>query len=335
MFLSGEESMNEKSETRVLLVDDSPVCRHLVTRHLRQWNYDVTVACTGLEAWRILQEPDSPKLVLLDWLMPGMDGVELCRKLRERGSKEAYVYTILLTSQSAYPDLLNAMEVGVDDYLVKPYDERELRARLLVGQRIVRLQQQLIAAREAMRCAATYDALTGLLNRREIVAFLQTELARSAREKYPVGVILADIDNFKAINDGLGHLAGDEVLREVAKRLRGRLRAYDGAGRYGGEEFLLVLPGCDLASTLNRADELRALVAGSDVTAMAGRVTLSMGVFAAEGCEGADVNALLFQADVGLYKAKRNGKNRVEHMSETSECASLGWLAEQAAQPVQ
>lgn len=311
--------MLDLSANKVLIADDSPLYRHLLTRNLRDWGFDVTVANSGSEAWSILQQQDSPMLVLLDWVMPGMDGVELCRKLRERDSSRGYVYTILLTVKETHDDLLKALNAGADDYLAKPFDERELKARLVVGQRIAHLQKELVAAREAMRSAACHDPLTGLSNRREIFATLERELARSEREKRPVGIILADIDDFKNINDQLGHIAGDEVLVEIGRRLRYGLRAYDVVGRYGGEEFLLVLPGCDLRSTLRRAEQIRASVAESPIRTSEGQrnVTVSMGVIAsADDHRVYDLQSLLHQADLGLYQAKRNGKNRVEKVQD-------------------
>src|ERR1700758_487663 len=220
-----------KVDNRVIVVDDSPIYQHLITAHLREWGFEVMSARNGLEAWEILRRPGAPMLALMDWVMPGMDGVELCRKLRAEGASERYVYTILLTAKNSRADLLKAMEAGVDDFLAKPFDELELKARLLVGKRIVALQQELIAAREAMRAAATYDGLTGLLNRREIVECLNRELTRGRREKHPVSLILADIDYFKRVNDQYGHMVGDEVLKEIAHRLTAGVRAYDRVGR--------------------------------------------------------------------------------------------------------
>ncbi|HWZ45998.1 MAG TPA: diguanylate cyclase [Candidatus Saccharimonadales bacterium] len=305
-------------ENRVLLVDDSRLYRHLVTRYLESWGFDVSIATNGLEAWQILQQPESPTVVLLDWEMPGMNGVELCRKLRERDPSEAYIYTILLTAKEGQANLLSAMEAGIDDYLVKPFEEGELKARLLVGQRIARLQRELITARESMRNAATYDPLTGLLNRREIIARLRQELAKAKRDKSSVSIILADIDFFKAVNDELGHLVGDEVLREVGRRLQSGLRSYDSVGRYGGEEFLLVIPGCGPGPGFERADQIRASVAATtvDTSAASRKVTLSMGIVVANGHNQPDLELLLQQADLGLYKAKRNGRNRVENIGE-------------------
>jgi len=238
--------------------------------------------------------------------MPGMDGVELCRKLRNQEGREEYVYTILLTAKNSRADLLKALEAGVDDFLGKPFEELELKARLLVEKRIVALHQELIAAREAMRTAATYDDLPGLMNRREIVDCLKRELARGRREKYPVSLILADIDYFKRVNDQYGHMVGDEVLKEIAHRLTADVRAYDRVGRYGGEEFLVVMTNCDLISAFSRADEIRGLISKKAVHAgtVATSITRSMGLAVADGRSAPEPEKLLHQADVGLYRAQ-------------------------------
>jgi diguanylate cyclase (GGDEF)-like protein len=307
-----------KSENQVLVVDDSPIYQHLIAAYLREWGFKIVSATNGVEAWEILRRPGAPVLALLDWVMPGMDGVELCRRLRNQEGREGYVYTILLTAKNSRADLLKAMEAGVDDFLSKPFDELELKARLLVGKRIVALQQELIAAREAMRAAATYDGLTGLLNRREIVECLNRELTRGRREKHPVSLILADIDYFKRVNDQYGHMVGDEVLKEIAHRLTAGVRAYDRVGRYGGEEFLVVMPNCDLISAFTRADEIRGLISRKAVQAgtVATSITISMGLAVADGMSELAPETLLHQADLGLYKAKQNGRNRVEQIDE-------------------
>ena len=316
--------MELKHDNRVLVIDDSPVYRHLIGGHLREWGFEVMLATSGLEGWEILRQRGGPTLVISDWVMPGMDGIELCQKVRQSRAEEAYIYFLLLTSKDARTDLLKAMEAGADDYLVKPFDEQELRARLLVGTRILRLQQQLVEARESMRWAATYDGLTGLLNRREIVEALRRELARARREKKTVAVIMADIDHFKTINDELGHLAGDEVLTEVGRRLRSELRIYDAAGRYGGEEFLLVLSGCDLTSALIRADQIRLALCKTPIATAVKpqKVTVSMGVAVADGGTEVDLQALLHQADLGLYKAKQEGRDRIGQVDQGNAVAS-------------
>jgi two-component system, cell cycle response regulator len=313
-----------KAENRLLVVDDSPIYQHLIAAHLHEWGFEIVSATDGAKAWEILRRPGSPVLALLDWVMPGMDGVELCRKLRNQEGREDYVFTILLTAKSSRSDLLKAMEAGVDDFLAKPFDELELKARLLLGKRIVALQQELIAAREVMRTAATYDGLTGLLNRREIVDFLNREMKRAFREKHPVTVLLGDLDYFKRVNDQYGHLVGDEVLKEVGRRLMAGIRAYDRVGRYGGEEFLLVLPNCELISAFTRADEIRTLISSKPIKAgtVFVNVTLSMGLAVADGLSAPEPEKLLRQADLGLYKAKQNGRNRVEQIDEVEPVRS-------------
>src|SRR5271169_3230782 len=306
---------------QVLVVDDSAVYRKLIGDHLRSWNFAVTLASTGSEAWQILEQPNSPKLVLLDWVLPDLDGIELCQRIRQAGLSGHYVYVILLTSKEGRQNMLDAMQAGADDYLVKPFNELELKARLLVGKRILDLQEELVSARESMRHAATHDSLTGLMNRGEIVSMLQRELERARRERAPVGVILGDIDHFKSVNDTLGHLFGDEALREIGRRLRKQLRVYDGVGRYGGEEFLMVLPNCDLPNTVQRANELREIISTTPVVCSGEErlITMSMGV-AVSVCEGqSEVEKLLNEADAGLYKAKEKGRNRTEHFTPTAK----------------
>ena len=311
---------------QALVVDDSAVYRKLIGDHLRSWGFGVILAESGSEAWRILEEPNAPKLVLLDWVLPDLDGLELCQRIRQAGASSPYTYIILLTSKEGRQNMLQAMQAGADDYLAKPFDELELKARLLVGKRILDLQEELVSARESMRHAATHDSLTGLTNRGEILAMLERELERARRERKPVAVILCDVDHFKDVNDTLGHLFGDEALREIGRRLRTQLRVYDGVGRYGGEEFLMVLPSCDLPNALLRADGLREIIAKTPVVCSGEErlITMSMGV-AVSACEGKnEVEMLLNQADAGLYKAKENGRNRIEHFTPAAKKAVHG-----------
>jgi two-component system, cell cycle response regulator len=301
---------------QVLLVDDSAVYRKLIGDYLRSWDFTVTVTQTGSEAWQVLQQPEAPKLVLLDWVLPDLDGIELCQRIRKAGMSGPYVYVILLTGKEGRQNMLDAMQAGADDYLLKPFDESELKARLLVGKRILNLQEELVAARESMRHAATHDSLTGLLNRGEIFNMLERELERARRERKPVAVILADLDHFKKVNDTHGHLFGDGALQDIARRLHSKLRVYDGVGRYGGEEFLLVLPACDLPNALLRANELRAVVGDTPIVCgnVTRSITMSMGVAVSECAGIQEVEALLSCADAALYSAKEKGRDRVEHL---------------------
>jgi diguanylate cyclase (GGDEF)-like protein len=298
---------------KILLAEDSRVYQHLISSHLRQWGFEVELAQSGTEAWEILRRPDTPTLALLDWVLPGMDGIELCRSIRKREADDRYIYTVLLTGKNEKKDLVRALEAGADDYLAKPFDAEELRTRLLAGKRILDLHKELVSVQESLRIAATHDSLTTLWNRPQIVAVLERELVRARRESKPVGIALVDVDHFKSINDTLGHHCGDLVLKEIACRLRSKLRPYDGIGRYGGEEFLAVLPGCDMQVTIARADEIRRCVVQGPIVTESGKesVTVSIGVTVAQGTPS-DLTALLRKADLALYRAKNNGRNRVE-----------------------
>jgi diguanylate cyclase (GGDEF)-like protein len=310
--------MREKPAMRVLVAEDSVIYQRLVGNCLSDWGFSPIMAKDGTEAWQVLRLPDAPKLVLLDWVLPGLDGIELCRRIRQASSEGCYSYIIVLTGKSGQKEMLEAMQAGADDYIVKPFDEPALRARLSVGKRILDLQDELVSARESMRHAATHDGLTGILNRRELMEALARELERAKRDKKPVGIILADIDHFKNVNDTHGHLYGDEVLKEIAQRLRSKLRVYDSVGRYGGEEFLLILPGCDLVNAIVRADDLRSHIASQPITAskISQTITASMGVAVSRDQGDTGVEALLGQADRGLYEAKKKGRNRVEHLED-------------------
>lgn len=296
----------------VLLAEDSPVYQRLITTHLQDWGFNFECASDGQEAWELLRREDAPRLALLDWVLPTVDGVELCRRLRERPENGPYTYTILLTAKSRRQEMLEAMDAGADDFLAKPFDPLELKARLLVGKRIVDLQQKLVSANSALHFAANHDFLTHVWNRAAIYAFLQRELARSRRTLAPLGIILVDVDHFKKVNDDLGHESGDRVLQEIAQRFSSSLREYDGVGRYGGEEFLLVLPDCDLETTVKRANVVRSLISSKPIETLQGKtvVTVSMGATVAEPTESAETSLRI--TDAALYKAKRNGRNRVE-----------------------
>ena len=294
----------------ILLVEDSRIDTYQISSYLEEWGFEFRAVADGVEAWNLLQEADAPQLILLDWMLPGIDGVELCRRIRTLSAGGTYFYTVMLTAKDKKQDLLTAMAAGADDYLAKPVDPSELKARVLVGRRILELQRSL-------RFAATHDFLTRLLNRAEVLAGLKRELARSERTGHPVAVIMGDLDHFKEINDSYGHPAGDEALKDVALRLRSELRPYDLAGRYGGEEFLLILPTCNLTVAARRAEQLRIAIAKDPIHTQFGTlpITLSMGVTVSDPESGLSVEELLQQADQALYRAKEKGRNCVQTFS--------------------
>ena len=298
---------------KVLVAEDNPVFQTMLRNLLVKWDYQVIPAANGVEAWEHLQAKDGPRLAILDWMMPGIDGVEVCRRVRAVG-KEPYIYVLLLTAKTESGDLVEGMEAGADDYVTKPFDAHELRVRLRAGRRILDLQEELVLAREALRRQATHDGLTGVWNRTAIFEILRRELARGSREMSPVAVLLADLDHFKQINDSHGHIAGDEALREAANRMQSGLRRYDSIGRYGGEEFLIVLPGCEGAGATAQAERLRAAFDSREFrcAGKAVRVTCSLGVAWTEMADVAQTEALVRSADEALYLAKHRGRNRLE-----------------------
>jgi two-component system, cell cycle response regulator len=317
----------EHSKMRVLIAEDDPVSRRLLQASLTKWGYEVNVCVDGLEAWEALQKEGAPRLAILDWMMPGMDGVEVCRRVRWRGG-EPYVYILLLTAKTQKEDVVAGMDAGADDYVTKPFDAHELKVRLRAGQRIINLQNELIGAREALRVQATHDALTGLMNRSTIFETLHRELSRAERSSNALGLAMIDLDNFKNVNDAFGHQAGDLVLKETAQRMVHILRAYDQIGRYGGEEFLAVLPDCDLPSAASAAERLRSGLAGQPIVLDNHQslvVTVSVGIFSTSENPQASLNELIRAADAALYRAKRKGRNRVEagSVEETQQSASM------------
>ncbi len=298
---------------RVLIADDDPVARVKLRSLLKKWSYRPVLAENGDDAWRILSAEDPPLICILDWMMPGLDGIDLCKRVRAL-KREPYTYLILVTGKGRPEDIVLGMGAGADDYVTKPYDHHELEVRVRAGRRVVDLQLELIQTRDRLQYEATHDHLTGHLNRAETLQQLNRELARARREETEVGVAMIDVDFFKRVNDTHGHAAGDEVLREVARRLQSVVRSYDVLGRIGGEEFVAVLPTCTVEDILHVGDRLRSAVASSPIVVsedLVLPVTVSVGL--AASTKGVDVSGdkLLMVADAALYRAKRDGRDRV------------------------
>ena len=297
---------------KVLIAEDDPTTRMMYERLVGKWGYDVVAAEDGGGAWAVLQGDDPPPLALLDWMMPGIDGVSLCKRLRqdERGRR---TYVVLVTARGQKDDLVEAMDAGADDYIVKPVAPEELRVRLRAGQRILELQAELVTTREAFRERARRDSLTGLLNSGAIFDVLARHLEIAALRESPVSVILADLDEFKKVNDTFGHRAGDAVLVEFARRLNEAVRSSDAVGRWGGEEFLVILPGAPLSAAMTLAEKVRILLDGSAVQTgeREVHVTASLGVACSDLVSTAGVDGLVEAADQALYRAKGLGRNQV------------------------
>jgi diguanylate cyclase (GGDEF)-like protein len=294
----------------VLVAEDDASSRFRLQTALRSWGYEVTCVENGRQAIAVLARPDGPSLVVLDWSMPEADGLEVCRAIRSAPDSR-YVYAILLTSHDRDEDVIAGFDAGADDYVTKPFNTKELRARVRSGARIVQLQHQLVAAREELREKAMYDPLTGLLTRGAFFEIGEHECARAKRSRTPLSLMMADIDHFKSINDRFGHPGGDEVLREIARRLKATFRLEDAVGRYGGEEFVGLAVGCDGPDAIRLAERYRQAVSSQPFTI--GHelldVTTSVGVVTGTAADG--VLELVRAADEALYVAKASGRNMV------------------------
>jgi len=299
----------------VLIAEDDPIFRRILESWFKRWDYCVTAVENGMDAWEILKKEDAPQLAILDWMMPGMDGIDLCRRIRAR-DQAPYRYVLLLTAKDDKQDVITGLEAGADDYLTKPFDVDELRARVRAGKRILDLQAALMRAQEALKFDAAHDRLTAVWNRGAILDLFKGEIDRSRRNDDSLGIIMVDVDFFKKINDTHGHLVGDAVLQEVGHRLASGLRSYDSVGRYGGEEFLVVIPGCDALNLVVAAERLRRRIADQPVDTSAGSVpvTISLGLATVQENESGliDREGLIRLADAALYAAKARGRNRVE-----------------------
>jgi diguanylate cyclase (GGDEF)-like protein len=289
---------------------------------LEAWGYEAVLASNGYEAQNILDGDNPPRIAILDCFMPGLGGLDLCEIIRARDQVQAYVYTILLSAADDRSDVLKGFELGADDYLRKPFDDLELRARLKVGERIIRNQEGLAEARAALEFEASHDPLLQLWNRKAILNLLNTELSRAMRSQTPLGIFFIDLDSFKSVNDTYGHLVGDDVLRSAAAKMSSAVREYDHVGRYGGEEFLVVLPNCTSEAAQEIAERVRQHFAAAPIAigSLLVNITISIGV--SQWHVGQEVNDLLSRADIALYRAKENGRNRVEVDSGANDATS-------------
>ncbi len=297
---------------RVLIAEDDVVFRRILEATLLKWGYEVISACDGDEAWRLLQSPNAPRLVILDWMMPGLDGIEICQRVRSQTDKP-YTYILLLSAKGHRGDMIAGLDAGADDYITKPFDPMEMRGRLRAGQRIVELQEQLLAAREELQYIASHDSLTRLWNRPAIIAALKKHLAQARQSGGSVTVAMADVDHFKNINDTFGHSVGDAVLFEIAQRMMRSVRPYDSIGRYGGEEFLIVFEGCGSTEAIPLAERLRKRVGEERIRLEEASlaVTISVGVAVSAPEDDENIEAIIHRADAALYLAKNSGRNRV------------------------
>jgi diguanylate cyclase (GGDEF)-like protein len=286
---------------KVLVAEDNVVIRNLLEGLLGKWGHEVIVARNGEEAWCHLQREDGPRLAIVDWMMPGTDGLEVCRRVRAQ-KRSSYVYIILLSARSESDDIVEAFETGADDYMTKPFHASELRARTRSAVRILELQ-------EALARQAYHDTLTGLPNRRLLADRLEQALHQASRHSELVGCFFIDLDRFKTVNDCLGHAVGDDLLQQVASRLKSCVRECDTLARVGGDEFVLVA--CNLKGAEEAPLIATRLAASLEPPFEVGehplRITASIGVVIYP-YDGNDMRTLQQRADRAMYESKRRGQ---------------------------
>ena len=296
--------------TEILVVDDDATTRARLQNLLQRNGYTTELAEDGASAWSLLKRKHF-SFILTDWAMPNVDGLTLCQRIRDADYPD-YTYIILLTGHTEKRKVERGLDAGADDYITKPFDSGELLARVRVGVRILALQRQMSEQRRKLEELASLDGLTGVLNRRALETRLDEAFSLARRRNHPISVAMLDLDRFKAVNDTYGHQAGDVVLQETARRIKDVTRDYDSVGRFGGEEFLVVLIDAaqDAAHTI--AERIRRRI-GEEPVCFEGRpipVTTSIGV-ASSHHHQQSVQSLVALADASLYEAKRKGRNRV------------------------
>lgn len=300
---------------KILVAEDDPITRKMILKTLSQLDLQVLEATDGEQAWEIYQR-ELPEIIMTDWLMPGMDGIELVGRIcSSNKGRTLKPYILMLTAKNQTADLKAGFDKGASEFLSKPFQPIELIARLKVGISNQKLAYELEQARRLSEHQALTDSLTGLSNRRALLELLRVDEDRALRSRQPLSVILTDVDRFKAINDDFGHNTGDRCLKVVSDALRAGVRSGDHVGRWGGEEFLILLPNTDLIQAAEVAERCRTMLTRQLFRAEDGRtmrVSASFGVASADGVLRPDVMELVSQADKALYWAKGSGRNRVK-----------------------
>ena len=294
---------------KILIADDSPTTRFVLKKNLNKWNYDVVEASDGITAYNILQNDDPPRIAILDWNMPGMDGVSICKKIRSEPNKP-FIYKILLTSRSSTEDLVFALDNGAHNFQSKPFKPIEIRSHVKVGHRLVEADDKLKEYADTMKKLATVDPLTNAFNRRYFMEHAEQEFKRSLRYQRPFSLLIIDIDHFKKINDNYGHACGDEVLKAITSLFKEELRNSDIFARIGGEEFAVILPETNAVKAVEVGQRIRIKIKNYDIpyNNINIKITISIGISSIND-KSKSLDELLKNADDALYDVKKCGRN--------------------------
>jgi len=317
----GSRRATDQERPSILVIEDDRTSRFVLARHLERQGYRVKQACSGEEGLEAMAE-QAHQIVLLDLGLPGIDGTEVCRRIRQ-AEDDIYTYIVILTGNENATSLIDAFESGADDYMTKPFKKQELSARLRVGERLLRFHGRMKASERRLMELARVDGLTGVLNRSALDSRVESRLGAAKLGAGPVAYLMVDLDFFKRINDGFGHQAGDAVLRMVARRLQDSLRAEDDVGRYGGEEFGVLLRGAAEEAVQTVSTRIWRALRETPIEWEGRRIEVTASIGACIGEAGGSLAELYARADAALYHAKRTGRDRVVFLAASEEFVEL------------
>ncbi len=320
---------------KILIASEDKTSVATICGLLEFFPHEIVTAATGNQAWKILSREDRPQVAILDWRLPGLNGLALCRRLRAIAPQTAhldlesilqspvqeskYTYLVILSQKTHKEHIVKGFEAGADDFIIKPFNNEELQARVRAGIRIIELQNSLLEAQRKLRILARTDELTAILNRRAILENISTEMDRAFREKRFLSLAILDIDHFKQVNDTYGHDAGDIALKECVRRIQSIIRTYDLLGRFGGEEFIFIIPGAAPEEAFQVCERIRSEIENHPFTLNYESITLTVSQGLALWNSTDTLDALVKKADTALLNAKNQGRNRVIRFSRKQE----------------
>jgi diguanylate cyclase (GGDEF)-like protein len=309
---------------KVLIADDDLTSREILVSVMSKWGFNPIAVEDGLKVLEVMSQPDAPQLLMLDWEMPGLDGLSLAEHLTANETNPEPPYVIMLTSRDGQKDIVTGLSAGANDYITKPFETDVLRARVNVARRTVELQQRLTSALRKLSILANIDELTELHNRRSSLNKMTVELERAERQNSELCLGICDIDHFKQINDTLGHQAGDQVLKQLGGMLKNEFRSYDIIGRYGGEEFVFAIP-THYSGAKSILERIRSQIAGTPFVTdeKVIRISMSFGAVMVAHDQQSDLEYWLKKADNALYHSKKQGRDCISFAGTEAQIVKL------------